>query len=72
MTGQLFISLLNPGIDLLFAAAFFWMWRQRHEHYVAYAAAAYAAEAYDAARQDALVKCADIVRGIITIEMLKL
>ena len=41
MTGQLFISLLNPGIDLLFAAAFFWMWRQRHEHYIAYAAAAY-------------------------------
>ena len=41
MTGQLFISLLNPGIDLLFAAAFFWMWRQRREHYIAYAAAAY-------------------------------
>lgn len=41
MTGQLFISLLNPGIDLLFAAAFFWMWRQRQEHYIAYAAAAY-------------------------------
>ena len=40
--------------------------------HAAYAAAAYAAEAYDAARQDALVKCADIVRGIITIEMLKL
>ncbi len=36
------------------------------------AAYAYDADAYDAARQEALAKCADIVRGIITIEMLKL
>jgi len=41
LNGQLFISLLNPGIGLAFAAAFFLMWLQRRERYVAYAAAAY-------------------------------
>lgn len=45
LTGQLFISLLNPGIGLAFAAAFLLMWLQRRERYVAYAAAAYLATA---------------------------
>ena len=45
MTGQLFISLLNPAIGLAFAAAFFLMWLQRRERYVAYAAGAYLATA---------------------------
>lgn len=43
MSGQLFISLLNPGIGLLFAVAFFLMWLNRREVYVAYAAGAYVA-----------------------------
>lgn len=45
MNGQLFISLLNPGIGLLFAAAFFLLWLNRREAYVAYASAAYVATA---------------------------
>ena len=45
LTGQLFISLLNPAIGLAFAAAFFLMWLQRRERYVAYAAGAYLATA---------------------------
>lgn len=45
MQGQLFISLLNPGIGLLFATAFFLMWLNRREPYVAYAAGAYLATA---------------------------
>lgn len=45
MTGQLFISLLNPGIGLAFATAFFLMWLQRRERYIAYAAGAYLATA---------------------------
>lgn len=42
MTGQLFISLLNPAIGLLFAAAFVPLWLSRRQPYIAYAAAAYA------------------------------
>jgi len=45
VNGQFFISLLNPGIGLLFAAAFFLLWLNRRERYVAYAAAAYTASA---------------------------
>lgn len=45
MSGQLFISLLNPGIGLLFATAFFLMWLQRRERYIAFAAGAYLATA---------------------------
>lgn len=45
MNGQFFISLLNPGIGLLFATAFFLLWLNRRETYVAYAAAAYTASA---------------------------
>ena len=45
MNGQFFISLLNPGIGLLFAAAFFLLWLNRHERYVAYAAGAYTTSA---------------------------
>lgn len=45
MNGQFFISLLNPGIGLLFAIAFFMLWLNRRERYVAYAAGAYAASA---------------------------
>ncbi|MBN8843028.1 MAG: GGDEF domain-containing protein [Sphingomonadales bacterium] len=45
MSGQLFISLLNPGIGLLFATAFFLLWLNRRERYVAYAAGAYLATA---------------------------
>ena len=45
MNGQFFISLLNPGIGLLFAAAFFLLWLNRRETYVAYAAGAYTASA---------------------------
>ncbi len=45
LTGQLFISLLNPGIGLLFAGAFFLMWLNRRERYIAYAAGAYVATA---------------------------
>ena len=45
MNGQFFISLLNPGIGLLFAIAFFLLWLNRRERYVAYAAAAYTASA---------------------------
>src|SRR5690606_31061871 len=43
--GQFFISLLNPGIGLLFATAFFLLWLNRRERYIAYAAAAYTASA---------------------------
>ncbi len=46
MNGQFFISLLNPGIGLLFATAFFLLWLNRRERYVAYAAAAYIASAF--------------------------
>jgi diguanylate cyclase (GGDEF)-like protein len=43
LTGQLFISLLNPGIDLLLAVAFFLLWLgRRDQHYVLFAAATYA------------------------------
>ncbi|MBL0916206.1 MAG: hypothetical protein IBJ13_12060, partial [Sphingopyxis sp.] len=52
MQGQLFISLLNPGIGLLFAAAFFLMWLNRRERYVAYAAGAYLATAFAFLMQD--------------------
>ncbi|HET6524511.1 GGDEF domain-containing protein [Sphingopyxis sp.] len=45
MNGQFFISLLNPGIGLLFAVAFFLLWLNRREPYVAYAAGAYTATA---------------------------
>lgn len=45
MNGQLFISLLNPGIGLLFAVAFFLLWLNHRERYVAYASAAYVATA---------------------------
>src|SRR3546814_18670145 len=34
---KFFISLLNPGIGLLFATAFFLLWLNRREHYTAYA-----------------------------------
>lgn len=46
MNGQFFISLLNPGIGLLFATAFFLLWLNRRERYVAYAAGAYIASAF--------------------------
>ena len=45
MNGQFFISLLNPGIGLLFATAFLLLWLNRRERYVAYAAGAYTASA---------------------------
>lgn len=45
MSGQFFIQLLNPGIGLLFAAAFFLLWLNRRDRYVAYAAGAYTASA---------------------------
>ncbi len=45
VNGQFFISLLNPGIGLLFATAFFLLWLNRRERYVAYAAGAYTASA---------------------------
>ena len=45
MNGQFFIQLLNPGIGLLFAGAFFLLWLNRRDRYVAYAAGAYAASA---------------------------
>ena len=37
--------MLNPGIGLLFATAFFLLWLNRREPYVAYAAGAYTASA---------------------------
>jgi len=52
LTGQIFISLLNPAIGLLFAAAFFLLWLQRRERYVAYAAGAYVATAFAFLMQD--------------------
>jgi len=45
VNGQFFISLLNPGIGLLFATAFFLLWLNRHERYIAYAAGAYTTSA---------------------------
>ncbi|MDK2760060.1 MAG: GGDEF domain-containing protein [Sphingopyxis sp.] len=45
MNGQFFISLLNPGIGLLFATAFLLLWLNRRERYIAYAAGAYTASA---------------------------
>lgn len=45
VNGQFFISLLNPGIGLLFATAFFLLWLNRRERYIAYAAGAYTASA---------------------------
>jgi diguanylate cyclase (GGDEF)-like protein len=43
MGGQIFISLLNPGIGLLLAAAFLLLWLSRRDHtYVAVAAGSYA------------------------------
>jgi diguanylate cyclase (GGDEF)-like protein len=45
VNGQFFISLLNPGIGFLFAIAFFLLWLNRRERYVAYAAGAYTASA---------------------------
>jgi len=45
VNGQIFISLLNPGIGLLFAIAFFLLWLNHRERYVAYAAWAYVATA---------------------------
>jgi len=42
VTGQLFISLLNPGIGLLLAAAFFLLWlNRRDQFYVLIAAVSY-------------------------------
>lgn len=52
MNGQIFISLLNPGIGLLFAVAFFLLWLNRRERYVAYAAGAYVASAMSFLIQD--------------------
>jgi len=52
LTGQFFISLLNPAIGLLFAAAFFMMWMNRRETYIAYAAGAYVATAFAFLMQD--------------------
>ncbi len=52
MSGQFFISLLNPGIGLLFATAFFLLWLNRRERYVAYASAAYTASAISFLIQD--------------------
>ncbi|MGL3823383.1 GGDEF domain-containing protein [Sphingopyxis sp. R3-92] len=52
MTGQFFISLLNPAIGLLFAAAFFMMWMNRRETYIAYASGAYVATAFAFLMQD--------------------
>ena len=44
LSGQLFISLLNPGIGLLLTGAFFLLWTyRRDQHYVLIAAAGYAA-----------------------------
>lgn len=45
MSGQFFIQLLNPGIGLLFAVAFFLLWLNRRDRYVAYAAGTYTASA---------------------------
>lgn len=45
LNGQLFISLLNPAIGAAFAVAFFLLWLNRRERYVAYAAGAYVASA---------------------------
>ncbi|WP_428630940.1 GGDEF domain-containing protein [Sphingopyxis sp.] len=45
MSGQFFIQLLNPGIGLLFAVAFFLLWLNRRDRYVAYAVGAYTASA---------------------------
>ncbi len=45
VNGQFFIQLLNPGIGVLFAAAFFLLWLNRRDRYVAYAAGAYTASA---------------------------
>jgi diguanylate cyclase (GGDEF)-like protein len=52
LNGQFFISLLNPGIGLLFATAFFLLWLNRRERYVAYAAGAYTASAISFLIQD--------------------
>ncbi|MBA3942183.1 MAG: GGDEF domain-containing protein, partial [Sphingopyxis sp.] len=52
MSGQLFISLLNPGIGLAFAVAFLLLWLNHRQRYVAYAAAAYAASALSFLIQD--------------------
>ena len=52
MSGQLFISLLNPGIGLLFATAFLLLWLNRRERYVAYAAGAYFTTAFAFVMQD--------------------
>ena len=41
LTGQFFISLLNPAIGLLCAMAFVLLWLNRRERYIAYAATAY-------------------------------
>jgi diguanylate cyclase (GGDEF)-like protein len=42
VTGQVFISLLNPGIGLLLAAAFFMLWyNQRHQTYILIASISY-------------------------------
>ncbi|MBX3529932.1 MAG: GGDEF domain-containing protein [Rhizobiaceae bacterium] len=44
MTGQIFISLLNPGIGLILAAAFLLLWLNlREQAYIAVMAASYAA-----------------------------
>jgi diguanylate cyclase (GGDEF)-like protein len=45
LNGQLFISLLNPAIGAAFAVAFFLLWLNRRERYVAYAVGAYIASA---------------------------
>lgn len=52
MSGQLFISLLNPGIGLAFAVAFLLLWWSHRQRYVAFAAAAYTASALSFLIQD--------------------
>lgn len=53
MTGQIFISLLNPGICALFATAFLLLWiNQRHRRYVLIASLGYVATAMAFLLQD--------------------
>lgn len=52
MSGQLFISLLNPGIGFTFAIVFLLLWWNHRQRYVAFAAAAYTASALSFLIQD--------------------
>src|SRR3546814_11937727 len=45
VSGEFFTPFLNPGSGLLSATAFFRLWLNRRERYVAYAAGAYTATA---------------------------